>query len=475
MKVSKKSPNKTKVSIAKILGLMEEKGKHKDWLLEQVKRKKLSLPISPTANSYEILKNCPKEFIFLIYNHLTEDEFQIEDVKSMTRTYHWFFTDIVGASNPSVTTKAQVRKIMVLNDMIRRTGVLQKANMENTPILPTGDGMAIGFADSPEQPLQLAIELHKLLSKYNQTRNRNNDKLFLRIGIDSGPVYLIKDLIGKDAVWGPGIIMARRVMDLCGDNQIYVSSRIAEHVSNLSSEYKAIMHPVGDYTTKHDEKLLIYNVYGKDLGNKYAKKKGKVIKRNETFQETLKSKTTFVFNEIGMVLDVIDPKTMLTHHKWIWNVINTSDEPRQDIFYYLDGDTPKDFKDMNVKVTDEEGNQLDIVSVNVNKPTHKEFNVKMKNPLKPRYRKRFLTLEYDWEEPERSFFYKLPTDCKKFSYKFSIPSDIDVKNRILKVDTELGYKWIADPPAKIEYGKETTTIEWESKNLKAYDAYKFEW
>jgi len=45
----------------------------------------------------------------------------------------------------------------------------------------------------------------------------------------------------------------------------------------------------------------------------------------------------------------------------------------------------------------------------------------------------------------------------------------------LKVDTELGYKWIADPLPKVKYLKERTKIIWECKNLKAFDAYKFEW
>jgi len=39
----------------------------------------------------------------------------------------------------------------------------------------------------------------------------------------------------------------------------------------------------------------------------------------------------------------------------------------------------------------------------------------------------------------------------------------------------LGYKWIADPPPIIKYLKEGTKITWEGKNLKAFDAYKFEW
>ena len=168
-------------------------------------------------------------------------------------------------------------------------------------------------------------------------------------------------------------------------------------------------------------------------------------------------------------------KNMLTHHVWTWNLINVSDAPRDEIFYYLDGDSPKDFADMNVKVYDEDGIEAEILSLSENKPTHKEFSVRLKKPIKPRQRKRFVTIEYDWEEPDRTFFYKIPTDCKEFTYKFSIPSGVEIKNRALKVDAELGYKWNADPPATLKFLKDKTTVTWQGKNLKAFDAYKFDW
>jgi len=245
-------------------------------------------------------------------------------------------------------------------------------------------------------------------------------------------------------------------------------------VSNLSSEYKSIMHKVGDYTTKHDEPLVIYNVYdGKAFGNKYASKKGKVLKKKISDVE-LFGLSSFAFTNIDIDLEVIDAKTMLTHHTWIWNIVNVSPEPKDQIFYYLDGDYSKDFPDMNVKITDN-GTNLEIISLSVNKPYRKEFIVKLKEPLKPRQRNRFLKLEYDWEEPDRTFFYKLATDCKKFSYKCTIPKEIQVKNRVLKVDTEMGYKWHASPPPEIKYLKDKTVITWEGKNLKAHDGYKFEW
>ena len=118
----------------------------------------------------------------------------------------------------------------------------------------------------------------------------------------------------------------------------------------------------------------------------------------------------------------------------------------------------KNFSELNVNTTDEDGNSLEIISVNINKILHKEFNVKMKNPIKPRQRKRFVTMSYDWEEPERNYFYKVATDCKSLKYKLVAPKQVEIKNRILKVDIEMGYKWVADPAAETTYGKDTTTI-----------------
>ena len=182
-----------------------------------------------------------------------------------------------------------------------------------------------------------------------------------------------------------------------------------------------------------------------------------------------------MFNQVDLTLDVLDPKTMLTHHVWKWNLINLADSPRDEVFYYLEGDSPKDLADMNLKVYDEEGNDAEIFNLSVNKPTRKEFTVRLKKPLKPRQRKRFVTMEYDWEEPERTYFYKVPTDCKTLSYNFSIPKGVQIKNRVLKVDTELGYKWNADPPASIKFLSNKTKINWQGKNLKAFDAYQFDW
>ena len=466
--------HKTLSQIAEILALMEESNKNKSWIARMIKKEKLKSQVKLTMNSYQILSACPDDFIEKLLHSLKgQDIDDLADISTLTKTYHWFFTDIVAGSNPNLVTTEQVRKIIVLNELILRTETFKNHDPKGTVILPTGDGMAIGFDDSPEKPLRLALELHRALNSYNQPK-KGKDKLLLRIGIDTGPVYLVKDLTGKDNVWGPGIIMTRRVMDLAVENQILASSRIAEDIKNLSPEYKAIMHPIGDYSIKHDESLYIYNIYGDGFGNKQAARKKKIFKETITDEDMMGIKS-FEFRHIEVELEILDTKTWMARHTWIWDVFNISKEPRDQIFYYLDGDVPRNFSDMNVKVFDRDGNSLDILGVSVNKPLRKEFDIKLKKSIPPRRGIKGLRLEYDWEETEHHFFYKLATDCKSFKYKFTAPKGYDVKNRILKVDSELGYKWMAKPAPvmKIQDGK--TIVTWEAKNLKAHQAYRFEW
>lgn len=472
IQLTKNDKTKKIYEIAEILGLLEETKRGKDWILEEVKKHRMRSLVKPTMNSFEILKSCPNLFVSQLLRSLKGDDVEgFEDVKTLTKTYHWFFTDIVAGSNPNIQTKDQVRKIFVLNELMSRTEIFRNKDPDSTVILPTGDGMAVGFSDSPEKPLRLAIELHKSLNRYNEAR-RGKDKLLIRVGIDMGPVYVIKDITNKDNVWGPGIILTRRVMDLAGDMNIFASARIAEDIRNLSPEYKEILHPIGDYSIKHGEQLLLYNIYGNGFGNKIAPRSKKIQKMNA--EREIKNVNNFAFNSIEIILDVRDTQTMLTHHTWIWDIMNIAKEPKQQIYYYLEGDTAKDFADMNVTASDGKGTKMNILSLGSNKPYHKEFNVQLNRPLKPK-QKKILKLEYDWEEPERNYFYKFASDCKRFKYLCILPKGMEAKNRILRVDTETGYKLHASPPATVKYLDDRTEISWEKTNLKAYDAYQFEW
>jgi len=471
---SSKSPdyNEKIKQIGEILGILEETRRGKNWILQEIKKRDLKVPFKQTMNAYEIL-HClsPSSVSQLLYSLKGDDIKILEGTQIKTQTYHWFFTDIVAGSNPSIPTKAQVRKITILNELISKTDAFRNRDPNSTIILPTGDGMAIGFRDSPENPLRLAIELHKALFGYNQTK-RGKEKLLIRVGLESGPVYFVRDLEGKENVWGPGILLTRRVMDLGGNMQIFAATRIAEYLAKISPQYKDMLHPVQKYETKYGEELQLYNVYGEGFGSNAAPRKAKVPTAN--LQRSSRASINFSFSEIQILLDVIDLKTMQTHHTWLWDVVNISKEPKSKIFYYLDGQVPKEFADLNVTVSDENNNRFKIGDITVDKPYHKEFHVLLDPPVLQKQRIR-LKLQYDWEEPDRTFLYKFPSGAKKFVFICTVPKEIDVKNRILKVDIGTGYRVHATPPTTIKRHDDKTVISWEKRNIPTHDAYQFDW
>lgn len=455
-------------NVAEVLGLLDETHKDKEWLIQEIKRHKLKMSLKTTMNSFQILQDCPEGFISHLLRVLKHSDFDpTVNIPVLVKTFHWFFTDIVGSSDPTILTKDQARNVWVLNELIGKTDTFIRRNLESDVMNITGDGMVIGFNDAPEKPLHLAIELHKSLSKYNQSKKSKN-KLKIRIGIDTGPVYLIKDLTGKENFWGPGIIMARRVMDLARPMQILTSGRIAADIRKLTSKNKSIMHHVGEYKIKHGEKLTIFNVYGEGFGNRLPP-----LNPIAAVTATDPNPTKFLFPKVELRLDITDPKTMMCHHTWLWNVINITNEPTDQVSYYLEGDTPRDFADLNVVIKDENNKKIKITSLNVNRPERKEFIVKLNKPIKPN-QKSVLKLEYDWEEPERKFFYTLSTDCKKFKYEFIIPKSIEIAPRVLRVDPATRYKTYASPP-EIKYLRDRTEIRWQTSNVRAYEGYQFEW
>ena len=458
--------------ISEILGMLYESKRGQDWLLKKTKKHHLKISQKNMLNSYELLNLCPDGFISNLHGALKGENISgFEEAQSLTKTYHWLFTDIIGGANPTIPTKDQVRKIVTLNELVTRTETFRNRDVSSTMILPVGDGVAIGFGDSPEKPLRLAIELHKALYRYNESQPEN-EQLLLRIGIDMGPVYFVRDLNGKDNVWGPGIILTRRVMDLCGPMNILASARIAQDIRKLSPEYEKILHLIGNYSIKHGEDISIFNVYGNGFGNKTVPRKSKIGLFN--LERDIKTVNNFSFDQIDIGLEILDQKTTLTNHTWFWRVVNVSKEPMSQVFYSLDGDVPREFGDMNIKVKTDNDNILEILSVSVNKPYHKEFNIQLNRVLKPAQKKTVI-LSYDWEEPERTYFYNFAAGCKIFNFMLSVPKEMEINPKIFKVEAETGNKTEASPSAitKIEGNKKIIT--WSKNELGADEAYKFTW
>ena len=391
-------------------------------------------------------------------------------VKDFTKTYHWFFCDIVSSANPSIPTIDQLEKITKFYEILSKTPIMQIRDPKRI-VVPTGDGYVIGFGDSPEKPIVLAKNLLQRIEKYNKSK-RGKNKLFLRIGIDSGPVYVIKDqLTKKKAFWGPGIIMAKRVMDIGKENHILVSKRIAEDLMKLSRDYRFLFHSIGSYEIKHGETIEIYNVYGKGYGNRVFPREDKITNKKET-DEDRRGTSNFKFKKVEISLEIINSESLMTHHTYLWDLVNISRETQPQVLYQLSGEIKRDFADLNIKITDGKGNNLDIVRIEKNKPLYKEFYVKLKQPVKRNREIKGLKIEYDWEEPDREFIFDLPTDCKEFKCNLSIPNKIQPRGRVFK---RVGISEKQQLDASIIPGKKNTELKWIGKNLHAYDEHIFQW
>src|SRR5918992_4957925 len=97
---------------------------------------------------------------------------KISDTGLPSEAFHasFFYVDIVGLSDPTLSVKKQVQKIQTLNELIHSCDSYRKTSSGKKIILPTGDGMAIGFLLNPEMPLELSIQLHQKMQAHNEEK-----------------------------------------------------------------------------------------------------------------------------------------------------------------------------------------------------------------------------------------------------------------------------------------------------------------
>ncbi len=385
---------------------------------------------------------------------------------------HFFFIDIVGLSDSRYSTKLQTKKIETLNSSIKECKAFKQTKGENMLVLPTGDGMAIGFFQSSVVPLNLAIELHKKLAIYNRGR-LPSEIVKVRIGIHSGTVFVVNDVLDNRNIWGPGLILARRVMDLGDDGHILLSAKTAEELLELSDTFKTIIRPVHDFTLKHGQSILIYSAFGKGFGNPIPPQTGG-LQKSKMKSEIKKLQRTTIYPLIKVSLDLIDRKKMKVHYSRMYQLRNISDEPIHTVLHAIATDTKKSFADLNIQVYDEEKKPLRIYSISVDKPYQKEFTTLFNRPINKYEKDRYFVLEYEVEEPYRYFENAFLINCERFEINFSYPRSIN-NPRVYDLDMENESKKLVSPqPTIVRHGKKVKAM-WMRKNVSQGQSFRFEW
>jgi TolB-like protein/Tfp pilus assembly protein PilF len=169
---------------------------------------------------------------------------------------HVLFIDIVGYSK--LLNEEQKERLNQLTEIAHGTAQVRDSSDEQLVRLPTGDGMALVFHHSAEEPARCALEIAEALQKHPE--------LPVRMGIHSGPVSEVTDVSGRTNIAGAGINMAQRVMD-CGDaGHILLSQHVADDLVH-SRQWASRLRDLGECEVKHGVRLHLVNLYAEPLGN----------------------------------------------------------------------------------------------------------------------------------------------------------------------------------------------------------------
>src|SRR3989442_7391679 len=157
------------------------------------------------------------------------------------------FLDIVEYSKKPVADQLQLKQ--EFNRLLTKS--LEQVPARDRIILDTGDGAAVTFMGDPEDALFAAMSVRESATAVP-----------VRMGVNLGPVRLVKDLNGQMNIIGDGINVAQRVMSFSTPGQLLVSRSFYEVVSCLSRDYMNLFRHEGSRTDKHVREHEVYSVVG---------------------------------------------------------------------------------------------------------------------------------------------------------------------------------------------------------------------
>jgi len=162
------------------------------------------------------------------------------------------FLDIVAYSQKSVDEQIKLK---------RRFNSILSTCLKDIPqgdrlILDTGDGAAIGFLSDPEDALFVGMAIQDAL---NEAQASMPD-LRVRLGINLGPVKILKDINNQFNLVGDGINVAQRIMSFAEAGQLLVSRSYFDIVSCLAQEYAQLFEYKGIRADKHVREHDLYAV-----------------------------------------------------------------------------------------------------------------------------------------------------------------------------------------------------------------------
>src|SRR6266702_4179314 len=165
------------------------------------------------------------------------------------------FLDIVEYSARTVAEQIRLKERFNAVLMEAITGVAT----DDRIILDTGDGAAVSFLGDPEDALFAGMSLRDAVPGQQELAS-GGPRLQVRVGVNLGPVRLVKDINGQPNIIGDGINVAQRVMSFAEPGQILVSRSYYDVMAHLSEDYSKLFHYEGAKTDKHVREHEVYAI-----------------------------------------------------------------------------------------------------------------------------------------------------------------------------------------------------------------------
>ena len=155
------------------------------------------------------------------------------------------FLDIAEYSRRDVAEQVRIKQRF--NKVLMEA--LETVDPAERVVIDTGDGAAIAFLGDPERALYVGLGIFD-----------SAGELPVRMGINLGPVSLMKDINEADNVIGDGINVAQRIMGFAQAGELLVSRSFYDVVSRLSEDYASMFQSGGLRKDKHERAHEVYAV-----------------------------------------------------------------------------------------------------------------------------------------------------------------------------------------------------------------------
>jgi TolB-like protein/class 3 adenylate cyclase/Tfp pilus assembly protein PilF len=185
---------------------------------------------------------------------------------------HILLIDVVGYSK--LLVDEQIEFLKELNQIVRSTECFRAAETAGKLIrVPTGDGMALLFLHSPEEPVRCALEISRTL--------KDHPHIQVRMGVHSGPVNQVTDVNDRTNIAGAGINVAQRVMECADAGHILLSKHLADDLAEYR-HWRPHLHDLGECEVKYGLRLHLVNLCKDNLGNPHLPEK---LKRGRRWKQ----------------------------------------------------------------------------------------------------------------------------------------------------------------------------------------------